>query len=222
LAHYPSDEEQIEALKRWWNENGSSLIVGVVIALVVLFGSRQWQGSRQGEAENASEIYDGIVEQVAVGAQTGDMSAEALNALEASYDALRNDYADSIYSRYAALMLASVYVQQENYDQAAAELRWVMENQELGFMRSAEPELFLTARLRLARVLLAQNKAEEALDLVTAVDPGSLAAGYAEAQGDAYAQLGQNEQARGAYQRSIDLQPDNLGFVELKLLGVNG
>lgn len=89
-------------------------------------------------------------------------------------------------------------------------------------MKSAEPELFLMARLRLARVLLAQDKAQEALTLVTAVDPGALAAGYAEAQGDAYIQLGQNEQARGAYQRAIDLQPDNLGFVELKLLGVNG
>ena len=221
MAHYPSEEEQIEALKRWWKENGNSLVIGVLIALAAVFGSRQWQDSRENAAQAASEVYDNIVQIIAV-SQGNGISDQDMQELERDYNELRNNHADSIYARYGALMLARVYVDQENYDQAAAELAWVMDNQDLGFMQSAEPELFLTARLRLARVKLAQGQAQDALDLVVSVDPGALGAGFAEVQGDAYAQLGQLEQARGAYQRAMELQPENLGFIELKMLGLSG
>lgn len=219
MANYESDEEQIEALKRWWQENGNSLLMGIAIVLVVLFGSRQWQGSQLAKAEAASELYESIMQAVALN-QNAVVSDEDMVTMESSYDTLRNEHENSIYTRYGALLLASVYVGQENYDQAAAELNWVLDNPDLGFMKSAEPELFLTARLRLAKVRLAQGQAQQALDLVTAVEPGQLAAGYAEVQGDAYRKLGQVEQARSAYQRAISLGPDNASFIELKMLGL--
>ena len=89
-------------------------------------------------------------------------------------------------------------------------------------MKQAEEELFLGARLRLARVMLAQGQAQQALDLIAAVEPLELGAGYAEIQGDAYLQLGQIEQARSAYERAISMGPGNSSFIELKLLGLEG
>jgi len=219
LASYASDEEQLEALKNWWKENGSSLITGIAIVLVVFFGARWWQDSRQATAEAASEVYDGIIEQLAL-VQDSGLDAETLAAMESSYDLLRNDFPDSIYARFGALLLASVYVEQENYSQAQVELQWVLDNQELGFMKSAEQEVFLIARVRLARVLIAQERAQEALNLLAEVDPGTMAATYAEVQGDAYAQLGQVEQARAAYERAINLGPGNAGFIDLKMRGL--
>jgi len=149
LATYGSDEEQLEALQNWWKENGWSLLTGVVIVLVVFFGNRYWQGSVQANAEAASALYDGIMERMAVNVNA-EINDEDLAAIEENYDELRNSFPDSIYARYGAMMLASAYVSKANYDQAAAELNWVMENQELGFMQSAEPELFLITRLKLA------------------------------------------------------------------------
>jgi predicted negative regulator of RcsB-dependent stress response len=219
LASYESDEEQIEALKNWWKENGNSLLMGVVIVLVVLFGSRQWQGAQLAKAEEASELYDSIFQLSALN-QTSVITESTIAELESSNEQLRSDYTDSIYARYGALIMASMYVNQEAYEQAANELNWVLDNPDLGFMKSAEEELFLTARLRLARVRLAQGMAQEALDLVTAVEPGGLEAGYSEVQGDAYLQLGQAEQARSAYQRALSLAPDNANFIELKILGI--
>jgi len=219
LASYASDEEQLEALKNWWKENGSSLITGIAIVLVVFFGARWWQDSRQATAEAAAEVYDGIIEQLAL-VQDSGLDAETLAAMESSYDLLRNDFPDSIYARFGALLLASVYVEQENYSQAQVELQWVLDNQELGFMKSAEQEVFLIARVRLARVLIAQERAQEALNLLAEVDPGTMAATYAEVQGDAYAQLGQVEQARAAYERAINLVPGNAGFIDLKMRGL--
>jgi len=220
LATYGSDEEQLEALQNWWKENGSSLLTGVVIVLVVFFGNRYWQGSVQANAEAASALYDGIMERMAVNVNA-EINDEDLAVIEENYDELRNSFPDSIYARYGAMMLASAYVSKANYDQAAAELNWVMENQELGFMQSAEPELFLITRLKLARVRLAQEQPQAALDLLSVVDPGVLAAGFAEVQGDAYTQLGQLEQARAAYQRAIGLGPENASLIELKLRGLD-
>ncbi|MDG1850508.1 MAG: tetratricopeptide repeat protein [Gammaproteobacteria bacterium] len=219
MASYANDEEQVEALKRWWQENGTSLLTGIVIVLVVLFGSRQWQGAQLAKAEAASDLYEDVV-QLALLDQASALTAESMAQLESSYDELRNEFEDSIYARYGAMMMATVYVNQENYDQAATELNWIIDNPELGFMQKAEEELFLTARLRLARVKLAQGLAQEALTIVTEVEPGALAAGFAEVQGDAYLQLGQSEQARSAYERAISLEPDNASFIDLKIRGI--
>ena len=220
MASYESDEEQIEALKNWWKENGNSLLMGVVIVLVVLFGSRQWQGSQLAKAEEASELYESISSAFLASAQTTALTEISITEMESSNEQLRSNYTDSIYARYGALVMASMYVNQEDYEQAANELNWILDNPDPGFMQSAEEELFLTARLRLARVRLAQGMAEEALDLVTAVEPGGLDAGFSEVQGDAYLQLGQTEQARSAYERALSLAPDNANFIELKILGI--
>lgn len=218
MAHHLSEEEQIEAFKNWWKENGSSLLTGVVIVLAVFFGSRQWQSAQTAKVEAASDLYESIVQ---LSLSELDSPTEESNAqLEGLYDQLRNDYGKSIYARYGALMMASVYIGRENYNQAAAELNWILDNPDLGFLRKTEEELFLVTRLRLARVRLAQGQAQEALDLVTAVDPGTLAAGYAEVQGDAYLQLDQRDQARSAYQRAVALGPDNASFIELKIQGI--
>ncbi len=216
LASYESDEEQIEALKRWWAENGNSLVIGIAIVLVVLFGSRQWQSAQVEKAEAASDLYENMLPSVAL-FHSATLDETGMSELESNYNSLRNDHTDTIYARYGALLMASVYATQENYDQAAAELNWIIENPELGFMQMAEEELFLTARLRLARVRLAQGEPQQALDLLTSVEPLELGAGFAEAQGDAYKQLGQLEQSRSAYQRALGFAPDNASLIELKL-----
>ena len=221
MASYASDEEQLEAIKRWWQENGTSLIVGVVIVLVVFFGSRQWQAAQVAKAGEASDLFETMMPLVAT-IQSSTLSDQSLAIVESSYDVLRNEHPNSIYTRYGALLMGSVYVSQDEYEQAAAELNWILENPDIGFLKSAEEELFLTARLRLARVRLAQGQAQQALDLVTAVEPLQMAAGYAEVQGDAYVELGQPDQARAAYERAMALDPQNAGLIELKLLGLDG
>ena len=221
MASYESDEEQIEALKRWWKENGGSLLTGTVIVLVVLFGSRQWEGAQLAKAEEASDLYENLIPLVA-DFQTNGLDDSGIATLEVFYNQLRNDHTDTIYTRYGAMLMASVYVAQENYDQASAELNWILDNPELGFLQKAEEELFLSARLRLARVMLAQGQAQQALDLIIAVEPLELGASYAEVQGDAYLQLGQIEQARSAYERAIAAGQGNNNFIELKLLGLEG
>ena len=56
-----TDEERLEVIKKWWRENGSSIITGVVLGLAVLFGSKAWFAYQDRKAETASNIYTTLI-----------------------------------------------------------------------------------------------------------------------------------------------------------------
>ena len=212
---YDTDEEQIEALKSWAEENGTSLIIGIFLVLAVLCGSRYWQSSREATAAAASDIYVQMSGNVLSDTDLVIDDQELASAVEL-HTALKENFSSSVYSRYSALLLARLHVQRAELAEAANELRWVLDNPGLSLFQSIDDELELTTRSRLARVLLAQGDAEAALDLLNAVEPGTFAGTFADIKGDAYVALGRLEEAREAYQTALDLgvSPD---VTELKL-----
>ncbi len=212
---YDTDEEQIEALKRWWDENGTTIIVGIVLVVAVLFGTRYWDSSRLEMAEAASNVYIQLLDQVQSDSDLAVDDAE-LNSALSLHAQLKDEFSGSIYSRYSALMMARLYVQNGNLAGAAAELNWILDNPKLGLFQSIPEELALTARGRLARVVLSQGDAQGALDLLSAVEAGAFAGNYAEIRGDAYTALGRIDDARQAYQQALDLGV-NAEIVTLKL-----
>jgi predicted negative regulator of RcsB-dependent stress response len=62
LALDTTDEEQVEALKNWWKDNGTSLLAGVVVVLAVMFGFRKWQDSQSVTMGEASDLYQQIAD----------------------------------------------------------------------------------------------------------------------------------------------------------------
>lgn len=223
MATYGDDEEQVEALKRWWNENGTSLLTGVALVLVAFFGVRYWQSSQLNTSAVASDLYQQIAD-LAIDSITEPATEEAILGAQAVYATLKSEHPDSIYTRYAALAIARFQVESNQLDLAATELQWILDNPGIGMMKEADEELFMTARVRLARVKIAQGKAQEALDLLRAVEPGAFAGTYAEVEGDALVSLGQTDAARAAYQRALDeIATGNPLVLQLKLqdLGVS-
>lgn len=212
---YDTDEEQIEAIKGWWDANGTSVIVGIILVLAVLFGSRYWQSSQQANAELASEIYTQLADSVQANIDL-EIDDEDLNAALNLHDELKANFSNSIYSRYSALIMARLYVQRAELGDAALELQWILDNSSLGFLKSIDDELALTARSRLARVVLAQGDAEGALLLLSEVEPGTFAGTFAEIEGDAYVELGRTDEAIEAYQNALNAGT-NAEVVELKL-----
>ncbi len=223
MALDTTEEEQLETLKRWWADNGTSLLTGVVVVLAALFGYRQWEASQQSTAGQASDLYQQIA-QLAVANVSTLVTEDDLLTAQAAYSQLKDQYASSIYTRYAALALATFRAENNELDAAAAELQWILDNPSLGMLQDADEELFVIARQRLARVKLAQGDAQGALDLVRAADSGNFVAGHAEIEGDALLALGDAEGAKAAYQRALDATTDgNPAVLRLKLqdLGVS-
>jgi len=188
---YRTEEEQVEALKRWWKENGRSVVLGVVLAVGLGVGWQAWQKSRDVAAENASVAFQQMLALLAAEEETGAGPARELA------QRLKDEHRGSTYAQFAALHLARLAVQEEDLATAEQELRWVLA------MADEGSDLHRVARLRLARVLGATGDLSAALDLLS-VQGEAYAASYALARGDLLLGDGREAEALAAYRQAAD------------------
>jgi predicted negative regulator of RcsB-dependent stress response len=200
-----SELERLELVKKWWKENYTSILLGAVIAVVVVGGWRYWQYRTESRSEAASALYTDLAT---------DMSKHDDAASYKTGKQIITDYADTPYAAHAALALAQVQATAGKLDEGGKFLDWVMQH-------SKDDGLKLLARLRLARLKLAGNDAQAALDTLNgAQDVGGFAPLYDALRGDAYAKLGKNDEARTAYGKALAAWSDTLGdrsLVQMKL-----
>ena len=196
MADHLSEEEQIEAFKRWWAENGLQTILGVVLIVGGYFGWQSWQQAQQEQAGQASELYMDMIDIVSSQAAGEQLSIAKRVAVEASADQLKQDFAGSGYAQFAALLKAKLAVDSNELDAAVAELQWVLD-------ADPEAETERLAKLRLARVEAARGNVDTALQMVQGVDPAEMKSAYEEAKGDFYVQQGNIDSAFSAYQAAL-------------------
>lgn len=200
---YASDEEQLEAIKRWWAENGRAVIAGVVIAIGGVAGWHQWNSYQQARAEQASAAYLSFLEQVETAA------AEAVEQGRSLID----DYASTPYATLTAFWLARHQAQQGEHEAAAEHLRWVLDNSGNDGMRHI-------ARLRLGRLLLGAGQHEEALAVLRTRGEAGFGSQYQELRGDIHAARGERDAAVSAYRNALkdnDISSQRRSIIQLKL-----
>lgn len=200
-SHHLSDDEKAEALKRWWSENGKSIIGGIVIGLALVFGWRYWGTYQQQQAAQASQEFD-------VFAQA--LQADNLDSAEAINQTLRADYASTPYDYFAALELARVYVSQKDLPSAKAQLEYAAAQADLEGLKAM-------ANVRLARVLLAMNEADAAAALAKQYSGTAFAGEFAHIEGDIALASGDKAAALSAYQKALDANGSNQAFIEMKI-----
>ncbi len=187
VDEFSTEEEQVEAIKKWWKENGTSLIVGVVLGLSGLFGWRYWTDYNENQMAAASNAYvrlSGMIEQ------------KNLDSATAQEQAIRSEYPQSSYAVMASLMLAKYAVEENKLDQAAELLGRAVDHGSIVGMKHI-------SRLRLAQVMLQQDKPQDALNLLDVPDMDAFQSRYEELRGDAYVKLGNSKKAYQAYQLSL-------------------
>ncbi len=193
MAEHLSDEEQLESFKRWWKENGIFTIVAVVLVTSGYFGWEFWKDYRQERAETASVLYQKMM--VAADVEPGDKLSVSQEASVAEFAGnLRDEYANTQYARYGALLLAKVAVDKNDLDAAAEQLQWVA--------NGADEGLELIATLRLARVEAARGNLDLAISMLN-IEAKTLASAYAEARGDLYLLKGDKSAAYESYQQAL-------------------
>ena len=201
-----SEKEQIEEMRAWWSEYGKVVIAGVVIGIAGLIGFNQYNANKLEAQVEASQLFETLVGHVV----DGD-----LDGAEFVADDLGANYANTAYAAQSKLALARLYMDQ-NRDQDAADTL-----QELLAM-SADEGLQNIGRLRLASVLLYQDKAQEVIDVLEGIEAPSFAALVNELRGDAYAALGEYQQAADAYNLALtDPSPSptvDSALVQMKLI----
>ena len=190
---FKTEEEQIEDIKRWWKENGRAVIAGLVIGIGGIAGVRYWGEYQTTQAQQASAAYEQMQQSIIVNdAQTATQQGEAI----------MRAYASSPYASMSALALAKQAVDQNMLDSATAHLQWVVDN-------GHDEEFKHIARQRLARVLLAQKKHDQAKALITGIELGSYVSIYEEIRGDVLLAQGQTSQAREKYRIALAAETQN-------------
>ncbi|HJU25227.1 MAG TPA: tetratricopeptide repeat protein [Rhodanobacteraceae bacterium] len=193
MAFEDYDEyEQSEQVRKWLRENGLSIVIGVALALALIFGWRQWQAHRAGHHAQAAEQF-ATLESALLAGQAAQMDKAA--------DSLEKDYADTPYAALAAAARANMAVGENKLDAAHKSLQWAIDH-------SPTPALHSLYGVRLARVELAQNQARDALATLDAIPAADYRALRQELRGDALLKLGRAADARAAYEQALAALPD--------------
>ncbi len=198
MALHAAEEESIEALKKWWNENGKSLAAAVILVFGGYTGWLLWENSTASQAARASDLYEEIL-MLVLEPQGEALSEESSAQITNIAGELRADYGDSIYAKYAALYAAQQAVENGDLAQAESDLQWILDNRQQGMFGELDEGLILTTSLRLGRVILAQGDAQRALTFINDIDPKTYEGGFAELRGDIYLSLDRLVDARDAY-----------------------
>lgn len=183
---YLTEEEQVEQLKRWWKQYGLSIIVGVALGLLIMYGWQAWQAHQTRHAKKASIAYGQLLAKVDEG------NADAL--IRQGKQIIKS-YPETPYAAFASLFLASQAVSTSKLDEAESHLRWAIEHTHFTAIKQI-------ARVRAARVLYAEGQADKALQMLDDVDDPNYAVLTNEVRGDILQGIGKSKEALVAYEKA--------------------
>ncbi|MBV7479167.1 tetratricopeptide repeat protein [Pseudomonas sp. PDM31] len=202
-----TEDEHLADLKDWWSRNGKPLVTGGLLALVIVFGWQAFHKYQNNQAQGASILYQQLLETTL----TPDGKPDAARVADLA-GKLNAEFGGSAYAQYGSLFVAKVAVDSGKLDDAASQLKAIAD-------KPANPALGEIARQRLAQVLGAQNKADEALKLLEGDADKAFLATREELKGDLLVQLGRTEEANAAYQKAKAALSDEaaVGGLQIKL-----
>jgi tetratricopeptide (TPR) repeat protein len=203
-----TEEEQIQALKNFWQRYGRLLVAVIVVSLIVGSGWSYWRQQQNSQADAASQLFQSMSTAYEE-SQKADAKPELQTTLKTLGEQLIKEHQNTVYAQFAALMLAKQAVFEKKMPEAHTQLQWVID-------RAKDEGILMTAYQRLARVTLAMQDyaaTEQALAKMTAA---GFAAAKAEITADMHYQQGKLEQARTDYQTALQSDENRRVFVELK------
>ncbi len=196
-----SEKEQIDQFRSWWKEYGAFVIGGIVIGVGILVGINYYQSSKLQAQVDASVAYESLVENLV----DGD-----LEGAETLAEKIATDYPNTTYVGQSGLAMARLYMDKNRDQDAADALLAVVDG-------NADDGIKQIARLRLARIYIYQDKAQEVVDLLSGKASSAFEAAFNEVLGDAFTDLGRIAEAEDAYQKAL-LDPLSQGTVDQQLV----
>ncbi|WP_426703116.1 YfgM family protein [Rhodanobacter sp. Col0626] len=196
--------EQSELVQKWLRDNGVSIIVGIAIGLVGIFGWQQWRNHQARNEGAASQLYQQV--QIAHASGKPDAASQLT-------DQLMKDYAKSPYAVFAVSDRARQQVQAKQLDKAEASLEWAESH-------AADQALKSLTLLRIAQVELARDNGKAALSTLDRIPADGYKGLVQELRGDVLVKLGRSDDARKAYQTALSVlgeEAPQRGALQMKL-----
>ncbi len=194
-----TEDQQIQRIKDFWHEHGKGIIAGLVIGFGLFYGWRYYDAHTMAQKEAASERFETIIAQLEAGDEQAQVEAQSFI----------QDNSGDTYAHLLAFELAKQAVEAGELATAVSALQQVRDN--------ASGELKAVADVRQARVLLAQEQHDAALNAIANTNEEGFTAMVAELRGDILLAQGDQAGARTAYQAALDASDNNAPLAEIKL-----
>ncbi|QKJ88218.1 hypothetical protein PMPD1_3295 [Paramixta manurensis] len=183
---YSNENEQVDALRRFFADNGKALVIGVVLGVGALVGWRYWSNHENGSAKETSAEYQKL---------TTELDGSKPQTVEAVTQFASNN--NNTYGALASLDLAKQYVDKNDLGNAVTQLQ-------RGLQDTKDANLQAVLNLRLARIQLQQKKADEVLKTLDGIKGDGWTAIVADLRGEALLSKGDKQGARDAWKKGID------------------
>lgn len=181
------EQEKIDALKGWWQENRAMVLVVVAVGVATYAGMEAWKSWKAREADQAAQQYAAF--QAAAAGGDASKIVAAAQAIEAAVGA-------SPFASRAALAAAQSLAAAGKTADAQTQYQWVIDH-------AKEGELQALARVRLAGVLADAKKFDDALHLLDSGIEPAFATLAGDRKGDILLAQGKSAEARSAYQQAL-------------------
>jgi len=204
MAYDLEEQEQLDAIKGWWNDNGKLVILALVAVVVGLAAFQGWRYYRAQQSERAAALFQQLE-----GAERAN-DPKRVREIAAQ---VRDKQGSTQYAALAALSAAKASVSTGEIEDAKRNLEWVVE-------RAKDEDLKDVARLRLAGVLLDEKKYDDALKVLSVKTDEAYTGLYADLRGDVLAAASKPAEARAAYRAALDKSDPNSTYrrlIEIKL-----
>ena len=185
---FETEEQQLEAIKKWWKENSNMIIGGIAVGVSAIFGWQYYQHKTIVHTNNASVLYEQVVGNVE--------NLAIVNEQMARVNTLQAEYADTPYAGLGGLLLAKQQMASSEFVKAQQQLEWVAAN-------AQQDEVKSLAKVRLARLLSNTQQVDRALAILNEPFPASFNAIVFELKGDVLILKGKMAQAKSAYQQAM-------------------
>ncbi len=193
-----TEEEQAEKIKHWLRSNGPQIVVGVVLGLGGIWGWKGYTTYQNSQSIEARTYYNQLV--------SNPNNPQF-------FEILQRDYASSIYTHQATLVLAKHAVKAKNYQRALDYIAPLLHNE--------NALIADIAKLRSAQLYLEMGQHDPALTMLGTENDNAFNGLYNQARGDIYADLGKNKRAQKHYQLALQQSAPESEFKTILQMQIN-
>ncbi|MGJ3353050.1 YfgM family protein [Providencia sp. Je.9.19] len=202
---YTNENDQVDAIKRFFANNGVALVVGLVIGVGGVFGWNYWQSHKTNVLQESAQKYEAVSTQLHSGTVQGIEAAQKFAA-----------ETDDVYSAMMGLELAQISVDKGDLANAQKAL-----TDALAKAKTVDMQDLIS--FRLARVQLALGNLDQAMTSIENIKGKSWQAAAQDVRGDVLLQKGDKAGAKAAYTQGLESDGSQSlrGILTLKLNNVS-
>jgi predicted negative regulator of RcsB-dependent stress response len=209
MAYDHEEQEQLDALKAWWNQYGNTITWVLIIILAAFSAWKAWGIYQAKQSVQASMLFEEV--------QKAIQDKDQPKVMRAVSD-VQDKYAGTYYAQMASMLAAKYAFEANDSKSAKAELNWVQEHGKTAEFKSL-------AKIRLAGILLDEKSYDDALKLLSGDFPSELIASVEDRKGDILVAQNKIDEARAAYQAALDKSTDkepSYQLIQLKIDAIGG